>query len=90
MGVGNLHNGYIYPAANNASRAKAVQSSYSASNKMSPKKTGIAEGLKNTAKSPKNLTPKTKNPIKVGSFLPKQVQSVSKNVGNAHSSGFGR
>ena len=82
MGVGNLHNGYVYPQTGNVARAKAVKMG---GTKMSPSK--MKPGRASVSK---NTTPKTQNPIKHSSFMPKQIQSVSKNVGNAPARGFGR
>ena len=80
--AGNLRNGYIYPQTGNVSRAKAV---LSGGKKMSPK--SVVAGRASVSKS---TTPKTKNPVKHSAFMPKQIQSVSKNVGNAPARGFGR
>ena len=88
MGVGNLHNGYIYPQNMNTTRAKAVKSG---GVKRGPSSAGtIGQARKNAGSVSKNITPKTNNPIKHSSFMPKQIQTVSKNVGNAPAKGFGR
>ena len=86
--AGNFNNGYIHPITQNVTRAKAVKSG---GTKMSTKASGTqGEAVKNRAKVSKNLTPKTQNPVKHSAYLPKQVNSVSKNVGNAPARGFGR
>lgn len=90
MAASNLNNGYIYPQTTNVARAKAIQSGYITDKKMIKGKGDISEGVKNRKKAPINHTPMTKNPIKHSGFLPKQVSSVSKNVGNAPARGFGR
>ena len=79
--AGNLNNGYIRPIPGNVTRAKVIFGG----KKMSPKSV-----VAKRESAPKNHTPMTKNPVSHSRFLPKQVNSVSKNVGSAPARGFGR